>query len=130
MMSPENLQNPAWNYNFTVVSQQLHVRPEVLKRIVISFSQTLAEKISQLQTALSANDIAQARALLHEIRGTSGNLRLDDIFSSAKFLHEAVKAGEAQDKLMAYFEALKIVSTKLFEYVKTEENKNVENTGG
>ena len=100
------------------VSQQLHVRAEVLKKIMVSFSQTLAGKLVELGEAHEKSDILRMRAILHEIRGTSGNLRLQDVYASAVTLHEAVKAGEAKEKTDAYLEDLKKKAALLVEDLK------------
>ncbi|HOW36478.1 MAG TPA: hypothetical protein PL155_08715 [Candidatus Omnitrophota bacterium] len=110
------------------ISRELRVRPEILKRIIISFSKTLTEKMFQLEGALADDNAVFMRALLHEIRGTSGNLRLAVVYETAKTLHEAVKAGEEKKRLQEYFDALKVCSSQLTEYAKNEESKNVENT--
>ena len=105
--------------NIDAISQELHVRPEVLKRIVTSFAQTLAEKIIPLEDALLKDDAIRARAILHEIRGTSGNLRLTKIYDAARILHEAVKANEEKNNLLKYFETLKSYALALTEFIKT-----------
>ncbi len=103
------------------ISRELHVRPEVLKRIIAGFSKTLSEKIVQLEGALAKSDTVKMRALLHEIRGTSGNLRLAKIYSSAMDLHEAVKANAENEKLQQFFSVLKSRSAVLDEYAKKGE---------
>ena len=95
------------DYDIEKVSQELHIRPEVLRRIATSFATTLSAKIQDLQEAMAKDDVLKMRAILHEVRGTSGNLRLEDIFSSARTLHEAVKASEDKTNILEYFEALK-----------------------
>jgi len=100
------------------ISQQLHVRAEVLKRIIVSFSQALAGKLAELSEVHEKSDILKMRAILHEIRGTSGNLRLQDVHSSAVTLHEAVKAGAAKEKTTAYLEDLKKKAALLAEDLK------------
>ena len=105
-MSQQNTSN-SFSYDAQAISQELCVRSEVLTRLVVSFSDTIVQKISVLEGAFVDNDILKMRATLHEIRGTSGNLRLNSILSSAKVMHEAVKAGEDQSKVSQYFDALK-----------------------
>src|SRR3989338_3420808 len=90
-----------------VISQELHVRPEVLKRIIASFFKTLTEKVINLEQALLKSNTAGMRALLHEIRGTSGNLRLAKIYSAAMDLHEAVKANAEREKLSRFLSVLR-----------------------
>lgn len=109
---------PAGLINIDAISQEMHVRPEILKRIITSFAQTLTEKNTGLEDALLKDDALRARAILHEVRGTSGNLRLHEVYDSARILHEAVKAGEPKENLLKYFEVLKAHSKELTEFVK------------
>lgn len=115
-----NAQNsqPAKGINIDAISLEMHVRPEVLKKIITSFSQTLTEKNVGLEDAIQKDDALRARAILHEVRGTSGNLRLHEVYDSARILHEAVKAGEPKENLLKYFEVLKSHSKELTEFVK------------
>lgn len=105
------------NLDIEAISQELHVRPEVLKRIITSFSKTLTDKMINLEQALLKSDIVGMRVLLHEIRGTSGNLRLAKIYSAALDFHEAVKADAKREKLNQFFSVLKARSLALSEFI-------------
>ena len=101
------------------ISEELNVRQEVLARLITSFSKTLQEKLKQLDEALSVNDVMRMRAILHEVRGTSGNLRLKGVEACAKSLHEAVKAGAQSAKLASYLSDLKSETQTLAEDVNS-----------
>lgn len=118
----ENATGNEFNYDFKKVSEELCVRPEVLKRLVISFSKTIAEKVKILETARADNDILKMRATLHEIRGTAGNLRLEGILASAKVLHEAIKSGVDDAKIANYFDELKLRAAEFQTYIQKQEN--------
>ena len=100
------------------ISKEMHVRPEVLKNIMSSFMKTLTSKLTELAEAHEKSDVTRMRAILHEVRGTSGNLRLQDVYSSAVTLHEAVKAGEGREKTTTYLEDLKKKAAFLAEDLK------------
>ncbi len=117
-----------FNYNLDAVSEELKIRPEILKKLVISFSKTLSEKIQALEEALKADDVIKMRALLHEIRGTSGNLRLESIATTGRIMHEAVKSENQKEKIHEYFDALKAQTHALGYFIARMENQeNVEN---
>ena len=113
---------PLVNINFDAISQQLKVRPEILKRLIKSFSFSLGGKMASLEQALAKNDALLMRSILHEIKGTAGNLRLDTISSAENVMHEAVKAGEAPQKLTEYFATLKLRVQELQEYMAKQES--------
>lgn len=96
-----------FHYDIESVSQELHVRPQVLEKILKSFSNTLNQKILKLDGLVARNDIAQIRAILHEVEGTAGNLRLKSVYESAGRMHKAVKAKEPFEKVSALFKIFK-----------------------
>lgn len=103
--------------NVDSISTELHVRPEVLRKIIISFAGTLAIKMVELTSAFEKDDVVSMRAILHEMRGTSGNLRLEKLYVTARTLHEAVKAGQEHVKISEYLTALKRRSSELTDII-------------
>lgn len=101
------------------VSQELRIRPEIYVKIVVSFAQNLTAKMAVLNTAVIANDVQQMRVILHEIKGTAGNLRLKDIMTTEAAMHDAVLKGEAQEKISKLFEGLNAEVLRLQEFIKT-----------
>ena len=108
------------NIDYAGISQQLKIRPEILKKLILSFSKTLLEKIKVLEEALAKNDAMQMRMILHEIKGTAGNLRLETISEAENVMHEAVKSGEGKEKLEGYFKTLKLRVDELNQYLAKE----------
>jgi hypothetical protein len=96
-----------FKYDIVAVSQELRIRPQILHKLLESFSQTLTGKIVELNTLVPQRNIEQIRAIMHEVKGTSGNLRLKEIYESADIMHMAVKAEEEQSKVLVYFETFK-----------------------
>ena len=100
------------------VSESLHLRPDVYVRILKSFAHgTLAEKNLQLIEAFANNDVMKMRAILHELRGASGNLRVDNVFQAVVNLHDAVKAGEGKEKIKKLLDAVRIRTGELQKFV-------------
>ena len=106
--------------NYDDISQQLKVRPDILKRLIKSFAMSLSDKMKNLEEALAQNDALKMRSILHEIKGTAGNLRLDTISTPENIMHEAVKAGEDPQKLRGYLTTLKQKVEELQQYVSKE----------
>ena len=101
------------------VSQELRIRPEIYVKIVTSFAQNLTAKMAALNTAVIGNDAQQMRIILHEIKGTAGNLRLKDLMGAEILMHDAVLKGDTQDKISKLFEGLNAEVLRLQEFVKT-----------
>ena len=109
--------------NVEQVSQELRIRPEIYLKITMSFVNSLSGKLKILSDALSSNDKDQVRMTLHEIKGTAGNLRLSTLSAVESIMHEALKAGEPQSRLVHYFESLRRESEKLQQYMNTLTNR-------
>lgn len=107
-----------FTYDTVAVSQELHVRPEILTKLLKSFSNTLAQKIAQLDEFMQKNDIVQIRAIMHEVKGTSGNLRLKQVYETADAMHVAVKAGDTPEKVTALFATFKKVAILFIDHFK------------
>jgi len=112
----ENTGGDSFQLDIEKISQELRVRPEIFKRLVISFSKSIVEKIQMLEQALTQDDSVKARAILHELKGTSGNLRLQPVFEAVETLHVAVKAGDSKEKQQEYFASLKARCQEFIEY--------------
>ncbi|MDP2654270.1 MAG: Hpt domain-containing protein [Candidatus Omnitrophota bacterium] len=108
----------AFEHDVEKVSQELRIRPEVYCRILSSFSQTLMVRMQSLKEAVAANDAQTMRVILHEIKGTAGNLRLAQISAAEAVMHEAVHAGEDTAKLTGMFDVLNQQALLLQEWVK------------
>ncbi len=112
------------NIDVKKVSEELRIRPEIYVKITVSFVNSLSGKLKILSDAMSCNDRDQMRMTLHEIKGTAGNLRLRTLSAVESVMHEAVKAGEQQSRLMPYFEALRRESEKLQLYMNSLVSQN------
>ena len=99
------------------ISQELRIRPQIYTKLLKSFALNLTGKLSLLNQAMTTNDRDQMRMILHEIKGTAGNLRLSSISAPEAILHIAVKAGESQRVLATHLEALRQAVEKLQQYV-------------
>lgn len=108
-----------FNYDVVAVSQDLHVRPEILTKLLKSFSNTLVQKIAQLEDFILKNDVVQIRAIMHEVKGTSGNLRLKQVYETADIMHAAVKAGDTPEKVAPLFATFKKESILFIDHFKS-----------
>ena len=113
-----------FSLNIEEISNELRVRPEIYRRLLHSFSKTIIEKMQVLEEALKTDDVMKMRAILHEVKGTSGNLRLKAMSETANTLHVAVKAGEPKEKLEEYFVSLKARTKEFVEFAQKMEQGN------
>ena len=102
MSSSENL-----ILDITAISQELRIRPEIYCKILKNFTSSLEGKMRNLSQAILINNLDQARMILHEIKGTAGDLRLKNLLGPEESLHTAVKADENAARLHQYYQDLK-----------------------
>jgi len=95
------------------ISGELKIRPEIYIKIVTSFSQTLLDKVRGLEEALAKMDITTMRAILHEIKGTSSNLRLTAVTAASEVMHIEVKGDAHPEKLKTSLTELANQAVKL-----------------
>ena len=105
------------------ICAQLKIRPEIYVKLATSFVLSLDGKFKKFSDALAENDRETMRMILHEIKGTAGNLRLYNLTGPESVLHVAVKAGENQAVLGQHFKILQAEAEKLQRYIVTL-NKN------
>ena len=107
----------ALQIDYVRISQELKIRPEILQRLILSFSKTLMDRMKTLEEALMVSDAQKMRAILHEIKGTAGNLRLASISEAEAPMHEAVKANASREETHEYFKVLKSRCEELRDYL-------------
>ena len=88
------------------ISEELRIRPEIYMKIVTNFAMSLSGKMKIISEAITGDNRDQLRMILHEIRGTAGNLRLRNVSSAETVMHDAVKAGANAVILMQLFQKL------------------------
>lgn len=60
------------------------------------FFETFNEKLKQFENAIEQKDFAVVQKLAHKLKGTSGNLRLDQINELASRVEETAQKGDEQ----------------------------------
>ncbi len=71
---------------------------ELYKKLLLSFYQDNKEKTQQIKQALQANDFNTARHLAHSVKGVSGNISANRLFSAARSLELQLNQ-ESQENL-------------------------------
>jgi len=112
------------NIDVTKICEQMKIRPTIYVKLVTSFTESLEHKFNVFQQALEQNNREQMRMIMHEIKGTASNLRLNNIIGPQAVLHTAVKAGEKKEALSRHFEILKDEADRLRAYVVHMNHEN------
>ncbi len=90
--------------------------PDLYLRLLTIFKQDYKDWFAKIQTALLSGDIDQARGLVHNIKGVSGNIGASHLFETAGELEAALESGEDnlyQDLCKSFENELNLVLSSL-----------------
>jgi two-component system sensor histidine kinase/response regulator len=76
--------------------QTLSGNQALYKRLLVIFSHDYADAASRISALLQQGNLPEAAALIHTVKGVSGNLAAEDLYQAACALETAVK-GEGMD---------------------------------
>ena len=77
----------------------------IIKKLRVKYVKDLPDELERLKEAIEKRDIENIRAISHKIKGTSANLKMDEISSIAKQMELKAKSGDVD--VMELFERLK-----------------------
>jgi HPt (histidine-containing phosphotransfer) domain-containing protein len=72
--------------------QTLSGNQALYKRLLVIFSHDYADAASRISALLQQGNLPEAAALIHTVKGVSGNLAAEDLYQAACALETAVKA--------------------------------------
>ncbi len=76
--------------NYADAMTRMGGKEKLLKRLLLQFVTENEAEMERLEATLTALDWDQARRLAHTLKGSAGNLGLEDIFTSAQALEKAL----------------------------------------
>ncbi len=94
----------------------------LLNRLLLVFAENYADAAANIRNALAAGDVHTARRLTHTLKGISGNLSANDIFTATRDLESAIKknaAGEEIEEGLTKLENALIKVTSAIKSLKT-----------
>jgi len=98
--------------------EELGLDEETYKDIFNVALTTTLEDLAQLKTAIDANDLKGIAELGHKMKGTFGNMRLDDLANLATKLEALSKNNGSIDDLMGVYNQFQESFQKLSETLK------------
>jgi HPt (histidine-containing phosphotransfer) domain-containing protein len=101
--------------NINQISGQLHIPPEVYRRILEKSLTTTAEDIVLLQKVVSEGNYDQVRFVAHRLKGIYSNLHIEELRQAAEALQTAAKSDPQAEEIGRLFQ----VFCEGFEELKT-----------
>lgn len=75
--------------------------------LVQSFTQESKTLLEQLEIAINEKNYSEVRNVAHSIKGSSGNLKFNEMYELAKELEHSAKAANESYPYLAAYESLK-----------------------
>lgn len=88
------------------ILNELQISEDVYKELLGDFFVSAESHIEKLKQYLESEDFENARYVLHTIKGSSANLRLDRIVDAIESLSEEIKGSGNAGKISKKFEFL------------------------
>lgn len=77
------------NYAINGIKKDLDIDESLAHTLVNKFIDSLPQLLKEIKD--SRNNGAEFERLVHTLKGTSGNLRLNDLYEAAKALNDSIK---------------------------------------
>ena len=101
---------------------QLGGNTDLLKRMLVKFEQEFKTVPEEVKTLFNNNEIKEAKLKVHTTKGLSGNLGLMALYESAKLLDQQLRAGVADDSMIALFAQTMADTCNTIEHVNLAQN--------
>ncbi|MCX7970854.1 MAG: Hpt domain-containing protein [Negativicutes bacterium] len=82
------------SYDPRQVVEEMGLDPDDMKEIFDDYFREVKTVLDQIGPAVDAGDAAQLKALLHNVKGSSGNLQMQEVYELAAKLEKAAIAGD------------------------------------
>ncbi|NOX87780.1 MAG: PAS domain S-box protein [Calditrichaeota bacterium] len=104
--------------------RSLNYKQELYQRLLLKFKESQKDFIGSFKKAIYRADIELAARLAHTLKGTSGNLRANNLYKAAQELEKVIKEGKSSmlsEALKNVEEELSIVFDSIQKYVADNE---------
>lgn len=79
-------------YNVDALIEELELDQEDIVELLTDFREFIEETVPQLEAALASDDLDQSRSLAHSIKGSAGNLRVQEVYGTSKEMQDLADA--------------------------------------
>ena len=94
------------NLNFEEMAASIGLKPKHIPILVMSFTDESKTILEALKTAISEKNFSEIQHHAHSIKGSSGNLKFNELYEMAKAMEFA---GKDQDASFPYDEAFEAI---------------------
>ena len=104
----QNLELPSYNnISAEEMAAKIGLNVKHIPILVQSFTEESKILLKQLETAIHAKDYTEVGNVAHSIKGSSGNLKFDEMYELAKALEHSAKTVDKEYPYLPAYESLK-----------------------
>lgn len=97
------------NLDYETMAKAIGLKPKHIPMLLESFVEEATVSVVQLENAMSANDLTTVALQAHAIKGSAGNLRLNELYEMSKDIELAANANDTLFDYTGHINAVKIV---------------------
>ncbi|MBD3825157.1 MAG: Hpt domain-containing protein [Epsilonproteobacteria bacterium] len=94
------------NLNHETLAAQIGIKPKFIPMLIASFTDESVELLAKLSSSIASKDYPSLKSAAHSIKGSAGNLKLDELFEMAKAIEAAASAGDESFDYIEYRNAI------------------------
>ncbi len=95
------------NLNYEEMAAAIGLKPKHMPMLLASFVEEAGSAIEQVQNAITSNDFTALAAQAHAIKGSAGNLRLNELYEMTKDMELSAKANDTSFDYQGHLDAVK-----------------------
>jgi two-component system, sensor histidine kinase and response regulator len=84
-------------FDIQAMISELELDREDVVELLQDFRTFLVETLPNLETAISSGDLKISRSLSHSIKGSAGNMRVNEVYQTALKMQDTADAGDIAD---------------------------------
>jgi len=97
------------NLDYETMAKAIGLKPKHVPMLLESFLEEATVAVEQLENAINANDLSTVSLQAHAIKGSAGNLRLNELYEMSKDMELAAKANDTTFDYNGHLNAVKTV---------------------
>ncbi len=97
------------NLDYEAMAQAIGLKAKHVPMLLASFLEEATASITQLESAIVSNDLATVASQAHAVKGSAGNLRLNELYEMSKDMELAAKANDTVFDYIGHLQALKSI---------------------
>ena len=95
------------NLDYEAMANIIGLKAKHMPMLLESFLEEANVSVTQIQNAIDGNDLTNLALYAHAIKGSSGNLRLNELYEMSKDMELSAKANDVSFDYQGHLDAVK-----------------------